>query len=184
MTCSGTTPSSSIKLGNYKALYKLVFNLPAFPFILPFSSSSGSSFLGEQTGKREENRPVHKHTAGLCAATEGPLSSPLSCSRCLASPLPAPAATRHYVALICPGVTTCSPPWLRLSPQQGIPMNPITTVPTELDFNLGQQQVYGAGWLGVTTSWFVQTTHKHCLLHDMRKGQDKREFYANTLPSR
>lgn len=73
-------------------------------------------------------------------------------------------------------------PWLWLSPQWDIHTNPTTTVPTELDFNWCQQQVSGAGWLSITTSWFFQTTQKRCLLHDMRKGQDKRDLYANTLP--
>lgn len=82
---------------------------------------------------KEENKRTHMsqaHKSSVCH-TEG-------------------STLNHHTALI-----TCrvySSPWLQLSPQH--PYKSHHHCATELDFNLCQQQVYGAGWLGIAAFWF------------------------------
>lgn len=87
-TCSGTTPNTNMEMEkNHKALYREIITLPALPWVLAFSSSSGCNSMGEEAGKQEN---THVPSARQPWVPQG--GTPL---------------------ITCP---IYSPPWLQLSP--------------------------------------------------------------------
>lgn len=141
--CSGATPNSSIEMEkNHKALYRQIFNPLAFPWILAFSSSSGSSSMGEQTGKQEHMCP--KCTTALCATGRDP-----------AHHLP------YLQPSLAPAIPTAS---LQIPP------------PPCHGAGLQQQQVYGVGWLGITSFWFSRPLTSIASCVTWGKGRIKGSF--------
>lgn len=61
-----------------------------------------------------------------------------------------PTLHHHTAPITCP---VYNPPWLQLSPRHPYKSHHHHCA-TELDFNLCQQQVCAAGWLGIAVFWF------------------------------
>lgn len=86
--CSGTTPHSNMEMEkNHKALYRQIFNLPAFPWVPCFLLQLRLQFHGWTSRKtREHTGP--KCTAALCATGRDPTHHPPYLQPSLAPAIP------------------------------------------------------------------------------------------------